>query len=64
LNPPDYLQNDFMDFRDLTETEKIYAKNIFKNNTWKDYFGQTKYFQPKKLITRGEAIYLLYQLID
>lgn len=63
LSLPNYTQNDFIDFRDLWEQEKIFARDILKNKTWKDYFGQTKYFQPKKVITRWEWIYLLNQIL-
>jgi len=41
-----------MDFRDLSDTQKSQVKDILKGKTWKDVFGQTRYFQPNKNITR------------
>ena len=59
----EYNWNDYMQFRDLNEKLQNYSKNIFKKNTWKDYFWQTKYFQPNKKITRGEASYLIDMIL-
>lgn len=52
------------DFRDLSETQKNTVKNIFKDKTWNDYFGQTRYFQPNKNITRAEAAYVIEMLFQ
>ncbi len=55
----EYTLWDNIVFRDLDENMQKYAKNILKNNTWQDYFGETRYFQPKKNITRWEWAFLI-----
>lgn len=52
-----------MDFRDLSDIQKSQVKDILKGKTWKDVFGQTRYFQPNKNITRWEAMYLIYLIL-
>ncbi|MDD5213169.1 MAG: M23 family metallopeptidase [Candidatus Gracilibacteria bacterium] len=46
-------------YLDLNADLRKKVGNIFDtNNTWKDKFG-SRYFQPDKEITRGEAVYIL-----
>ncbi len=58
----EYRWNDFVVFRDLEWTNLEYSKNILKSSTWNDYFGQTRYFQPTKIITRWEWAFLINTL--
>ncbi|MDD5769999.1 MAG: M23 family metallopeptidase [Candidatus Gracilibacteria bacterium] len=58
-----YNGKDEIKFRDLDSTKQIFSKNILKNKTWNDYFGQTKYFQPDKNITRGEGAFLINSIL-
>lgn len=61
---PDYVWNDYIDFRDITPELKVSSKNILKNKTWNDYFGKTKYFQPDKKITRWEWAFLISNVLE
>lgn len=50
-------------YRDLTKDQMVHANLIFNSTyTWKDQFG-SKYFQPKKEITRWETAYMIRQLL-
>ena len=60
----DYDKSDFITFRDLDKTLQNYSKNILKNKTWNDYYGQTRYFQPNKNITRWEAAFLISNILN
>lgn len=60
----EYKNDDYIKFRDLKEIELTYSKNILKNSTWQDYFGQTRYFQPDKKITRWEWAFLISRVLD
>lgn len=60
----EYNNNDYINFRDLDHQKQIISKNVLKNNTWKDYFGQTRYFQPAKNITRWEWAFLLNLILE
>ncbi len=46
------------DFRDLSSDQKKFVSPIMKNQTWKDTFWTSRYFQPNKNITRWEAAYV------
>jgi len=46
-------------FRDASAEEQANIRAVFGNHTWKDQFGETKYFQPKKHITRAEALFVV-----
>jgi len=46
-------------FRDISQEEQKVVEKVFGNETWKDQFGVTKYFQPKKNISRSEAVFIL-----
>jgi len=46
-------------FRDVTPEEQNIIETVFGNKTWKDQFGETKYFQPKTHITRAEALFVV-----
>lgn len=59
-----YDGKDFVNFRDLEAIDLEYSKNILKNKTWNDYFWQTRYFQPTKIITRAEVAFLLNQIMN
>lgn len=50
------------DFRDLNIEQKNIVKDVLREKTWRDYFGETRYFQPSKNITRSEAAYIIDQL--
>lgn len=60
----EYRWSDYTVFRDLEWVSLEYSKNILKASTWNDYFGQTRYFQPTKVITRWEAAFLLNRLLQ
>lgn len=60
----DYNKSDYIAFRDLKEDEIYISKNVLKNATWQDYFGQTRYFQPEKKITRWEWAFLINQILN
>lgn len=60
----EYKHNDYITFRDLKEEELLYSRNILQNKTWNDYFGQTRYFQPTKTITRWEGAFLINRILD
>lgn len=60
----DYKKDDFIKFRDLDENKNSLVKNILWSSTWRDKFWETRYFQPTKKITRGEAIYLIYNILN
>lgn len=54
-----YDKKDFIAFRDINIEQLAITKNLLKNNTFKDSFWQTRYFQPNKNITRAEASFLI-----
>jgi len=60
----EYKSEDYIKFRDLSSEELVYSKNILKNSTWHDYFGQTRYFQPTKIITRWEWAFLINRVLE
>lgn len=60
----EYKNDDYIKFRDLKENELTYSKNILKNATWSDYFGETRYFQPSKNITRWEWAFLISRVLE
>lgn len=53
-----------MDFRDISGQSQIYANNILRWKTWRDQFWPNRYFQPNAQITRAEAVYLLYNILN
>lgn len=50
-------------FRDLDNNQQTIVWQVLKTYTWKDNFWQTRYFQPTKAISRGEAAYVIYNYI-
>lgn len=54
----------YMVYRDLDEKEQEVVKKVLKWETWKDKFWETRYFQPQKTITRGEAAFLISSALD
>ncbi|MCP4522999.1 MAG: M23 family metallopeptidase [Candidatus Gracilibacteria bacterium] len=50
-------------YKDLDDTLNNKASYILNNTTWKDKFGEN-YFQPKNNITRGEAAFMLNNILN
>jgi hypothetical protein len=59
-----YSKDDFIKYRDLKDSEQNFVKNVLKSNNWRDKFWETRYFQPKKSITRWEASFLIYSILN
>gem|GEM_PF-3503379 len=57
--PLPVFQGQATSFRDVKGDDRIKVQSILKDQTWKDYFGKTFYFQPDKKITRAEGMYLI-----
>ncbi len=55
---------DAIKFRDIDANLQVIVSKIMKNNTWRDKFWETRYFQPTKELTRWEWAYLIYNVLN
>jgi len=50
-------------YKDLDGTENLKASYVLNNTTWKDKFGDN-YYQPKNNVTRGEAAFIINNVLN
>lgn len=50
-------------YKDLDNLSNVKASYVLNNTTWKDKFGNN-YYQPKNNVTRGEAAFLINNILN